>query len=230
MLYNILVAAWRTFIGRKKRKMKRSIVTIVIVILLIALLLTTALVGIDFLGVKPTAEGVTLGLDLVGGSRITYAPADSDGNEISATDAQMDNAVEVMRQRLTNLGYTEADVYVSGNSIVVEIPNISDPEEAVQTLGTTAQVQFRDCDGKVWLSGSDIKSASYTTQSSSSTGTSVNVVSLKFTTEGAEKFKNATAYAASQASGKNYIAIYLDDEEISQPTCEKEIDSDSAVD
>ena len=45
--------------------------------------------------------------------------------------------------------------------MTVEIPQITNPEEAVQTLGTTAQLLFMDADGKEWLTGEDIAKASY---------------------------------------------------------------------
>lgn len=209
--------------------MKKSIVTIVIVVLLIALLLTMDLCGISFLGVEKTADGVVLGLDLVGGSRITYAPADSAGNEIDATEDQMDAAVAVMRQRLASMGFTEADVYISDSSIVVEIPDVSNPEEAVQTLGSTAQVQFRDYTGNVWISGSDVTGAKFEVRQSNTTGMDTNMVVLEFSSEGTQKFEEATAFAAAQSDGNNYLSIYLDDEEISSPQCSEAITGSSAV-
>lgn len=209
--------------------MKKSIVTIVIVVLLIALLLTMDLCGISFLGVEKTADGVVLGLDLVGGSRITYAPADSAGNEIDATEDQMNAAVAVMRQRLASMGFTEADVYISDSSIVVEIPDVSNPEEAVQTLGSTAQVQFRDYTGNVWISGSDVTGAKFEVRQSNTTGMDTNMVVLEFSSEGTQKFEEATAFAAAQSDGNNYLSIYLDDEEISSPQCSEAITGSSAV-
>lgn len=209
--------------------MKKSIVTIVIVVLLIALLLTMDVWGISFLGVQRTQDGVVLGLDLVGGSRITYAPADSEGNEISATEEDLDAAIAVMRRRLSSMGFTEADVYTSDGSIVVEIPDVSNPEEAVQTLGSTAQVQFRDYTGKVWISGSDVTGAKYEIRQSNSTGMDTNMVVLEFSDEGAQKFEEATSFAAAQSSDNNYLSIYLDEEEISHPQCSQAITGNSAV-
>ena len=73
----------------------------------------------------------------------------------------MNSVQKVIRQRLTDKGFTEATVSLSGeNRVTVEIPQITNPEEAVQTLGTTAQLTFLDADGKVAFSGSDIKKAS----------------------------------------------------------------------
>lgn len=66
--------------------MKKSIITYVVVIALIVLLAFTAAFGLDlgFVKIPSVEDGVTLGLDLVGGSEITYhaqtrtAPSEAD--------------------------------------------------------------------------------------------------------------------------------------------------------
>ena len=112
--------------------------------------------------VLDTDNGIRLGLDLVGGSRIVYEAEIPDGYDMNNLSDDMNSVQKVIRQRLTDKGFTEATVSLSGeNRVTVEIPQITNPEEAVQTLGTTAQLTFLDADGKEWLSGSDIKKASY---------------------------------------------------------------------
>ena len=112
--------------------------------------------------VLDTDNGIRLGLDLVGGSRIVYEAEIPDGyNQANLAD-DMNSVQKVIRQRLTDKGFTEATVTLTGdNRVTVEIPQITNPEEAVQTLGTTAQLTFIDADGKEWLTGSDIKKATY---------------------------------------------------------------------
>ena len=110
--------------------------------------------------VLDTDNGIRLGLDLVGGSRIVYEAEIPDGYDTSNLSDDMNSVQKVIRQRLTDKGFTEATVSLSGdNRVTVEIPQITNPEEAVQTLGTTAQLTFLDADGKEWLTGSDIKKA-----------------------------------------------------------------------
>ena len=153
--------------------MKKSIIAIVVVIALTALLVMTALIGLDIgiVSLPSVQDGIVLGLDLVGGSEITYdAVVPEDATDV---DAGMNVAVTMLRQRCDNLGYTEANVYRSGErQVVVEIPNVDNPEEAVQQLGTTAVVEFVDADGKVWLGGSDIASAKCVYGQVDETGTS----------------------------------------------------------
>lgn len=214
--------------------MKKSVVTVLITVLLIALLCFTALCGIG--GVIPsTKDGVVLGLDLVGGSEITYEAVIPDGVASDAVSTGLKSATTMLRQRLDVLGYTEANVYQSGErQIVVEIPNVDEPEEAVSQLGTTAVVEFQDADGKIWLSGADISAAKYQYSAVDETGIAQHHVVLEFTTEGREKFIEATKTIASRADGQNYLSIQMDGEEISTPWVDTKyattgIDSDSAV-
>ncbi len=217
--------------------MKKSIITLLVVVLVLALFSTTALFGLNlgFMEIPSVAEGVVLGLDLVGGSEITYEAdvPDTMSNEDIANG--LESAQAMLRQRLNSLGYTEASVYLSGNNrIVVEIPNIGDPEEAVQQLGTTAVVEFLDADGTLLLEGTAIDKAVYSYSAVDNSGIPQHHVVLQFTSEGRALFAEATKAVASRTDGLNYLAIVMDGEIISSPTVSTSyattgIDSESAI-
>lgn len=223
--------------------MKKSIITYVVVIALIALMACTAAFGLDlgFVELPSLSDGVTLGLDLVGGSEITYEAVIPEGTAERDISDGMGSAVTMLRQRLDSLGYSEATVTKQGDSqIVVDIPAVSNPEEAASQIGTTAVVEFRTSDyneeegtGFV-LTGSGISSAKAEYSAIDETGTQQWHVVLELTDEGRSRFTEMTRYAAGMASGENYIGIYLDDNMISQPSVESKyastgIDSDSAL-
>lgn len=176
-------------------------------------------------------NGIRLGLDLVGGSRIVYEAEIPDGyNQANLAD-DMNSVQKVIRQRLTDKGFTEATVALSGeNRVTVEIPQITNPEEAVQTLGTTAQLTFIDADGKEWLTGSDIKKATYGYgRPTGNEVTDVHYVQVQFTSEGQKKFAEATGNIAARTDGTNIMAIVMDNQVISSPSVSSQIDSDSCV-
>ena len=204
--------------------MKKSILTFVCSLLVIALLGFTVWHGVD-LGftqipsITETENGVRLGLDLVGGSIITFegmADEDMPAEELSRN---MEIVVDMLRQRLDFQGLTEAQVYQAGDRrVTVEIPSISDPEEAVQTLGSTAQLQFLDDDGNVILEGNQVADATAEYGAIDSTGVKQNYVSLELTDEGLEIFTEATKKAAAaESEGKNHINIVMDGQTISSP-------------
>ena len=223
--------------------MKKSIITYVVVIALIVLLAFTAVFGLDlgFAKIPSVEDGVTLGLDLVGGSEITYQAVIPDGTSDSDVDDGISSAITMLRQRLDSLGYSEATVTKQGSDqIVVDIPAVSNPEEAASQIGTTAVVEFRtsdyDADAGTGLmaDGNIIKSAKAEYSAVDSTGNQAWHVVLEFTAEGQEKFAEITKYAANLDSGSNYVGIYLDDNAISTPQVSSDykdtgIDSDSAV-
>jgi preprotein translocase subunit SecD len=86
-----------------------------------------------------TGWGPTLGLDLRGGFSVTLVAPDG-------TDAAvLDKAVEIMRQRIENLGSVqEPEISVQGNrSILVQLPGVEDRDRALDAVGTTGTLSFR---------------------------------------------------------------------------------------
>ena len=207
--------------------MKKSIATFTLAILSIACVLVIAVFGIRVWGIPGIfdEDGINLGLDLAGGSSILYE-ADTDR---APSGEEINTAVAMIRGRLDMLGYTEATVAASGfGQIMVEIPGISDPEEAVAMLGASAVLEFRDAEGNVVMDGKDIESATADYGDSRGRGPEW-FISLKLKPEAVSKFAEATRIAAGKPSGQNYIAIYLDENEMMRPNVENEINSESCI-
>ncbi|HZB31003.1 MAG TPA: protein translocase subunit SecD [Streptosporangiaceae bacterium] len=94
--------------------------------------------GITLLQGQPTPK---LGLDLAGGTTVTLSAVTEAGK--SPPQAQMNQALEIMRQRVNGLGVSDAEVSKQGsNVIVVNVPG-EGQGRVVQLIGTTAQLQFR---------------------------------------------------------------------------------------
>ena len=83
----------------------------------------------------------TLGLDLRGGTQVVLEAQDSPSVEADAEAT--DRAVEVLRRRIDALGVAEPTLVRSGERrIVVELPGLTEPREAVEVIGRTAQLTF----------------------------------------------------------------------------------------
>lgn len=214
--------------------MKKSIAKLIIALLVIVTAVTVVLTGmnINLFGYDisyPDALdenwGIRQGLDLVGGSTITY-----EAQAKTVTDEQMESVQNVLRSRLDALGYNEATVSLQGDKKVrVEIPAIQDPQQAVDTLGQTAVLTFRDSDGNIVLEGGDVASANAAYDAVDNTGVAVHHVKLKLKASGKDKFAQATSAAAAKTDGSNYIAIMLDETVISQPMVDSAINSTECV-
>lgn len=217
--------------------MKKSIISFVLVMLIIIGLACSLLFGLTIGGktlipaINDSENGIRLGLDLVGGSSITFEAQLPDGYDTENLGADMEVAQTMLRQRLTQKGFTEATVTLKGDKqLTVEIPEITNPEEAVQTLGTTAQLMFADADGKVWLTGDQIASAAAREGYLSDAAlVQEHYVELQFTSEGQALFAEATAQVAAREDGYNYLLIIMDNEVISSPSVQEQINSDSCV-
>ena len=214
--------------------MAKGITKLVIVILLIALFAYTAVFGLSLsslnipiriFGVQDADHGIRLGFDLTGGSVIVY-----EADDASPTDDQMDTVVDIMYKRLTNMGFTEATVARQGtNRVSVEIPSVTNPDEAIKILGATAKLSFVDSEGKEILTGKDVKDAKPMFGKISENGNSVHYVELAFNADAQASFFDATTRMSQKSEGENYISIKLDDEVYSQPRVQEPINSDTCV-
>ena len=178
------------------------------------------------------AKDIRFGVDIKGGVNVTFVPSDG----YDATEEQLEAAQLVIENRLVALNVTDYELYVDNNSdsLILEFPWQSgetdfDPEAAIDEIGTTAYLTFREgssADGELILDGSMIESAAAQYGPVSNGGASEYFVSLKFTDDGAKAFGDATTKLA--ASGGT-ISIWLDDENVSTATVNTAITDGSAI-
>jgi SecD/SecF fusion protein len=87
-----------------------------------------------------------LGLDLRGGTQIVFEAQDT--SEVTVDSEVVQRTVEVLRRRVDGLGVTEPTIQASGDRrIIVELPGVTDPEQAVDIIGRTAQLTFHPVTG-----------------------------------------------------------------------------------
>ena len=177
------------------------------------------------------AKDIRFGVDIKGGVNVTFVPSDG----YDATDEQLAAAQLVIENRLVALNITDYELYVDTNadSLILEFPWQSgetdfDPEAAIQEIGTTAYLTFREgssADGELILDGSEVQSAAaqYGPVSGSS---SEYYVALTFTDDGAKAFGAATTKLY-QSGGT--ISIWLDDENVSTATVNAAITDGKAI-
>jgi SecD/SecF fusion protein len=85
-----------------------------------------------------------LGLDLKGGIQLVYEGQPTPQTPVVTQDA-LNRAVDIMRERVDQLGVSEPEIQTSGgNQISVGLPDVQDTERAVKEVGTTARLEFYD--------------------------------------------------------------------------------------
>jgi len=92
------------------------------------------------------------GLDLQGGLQVSLE-ADMSGIPEKEKDRALESARAVVERRVDFLGVAEPTIQASrsGNSyrVIVELPGVEDPEQALLLIGQTAQLDFREATGEV---------------------------------------------------------------------------------
>lgn len=217
-----------------------------------SVLLILAIVGLGyFLNISQKENArfpFKYGLDLVGGTELIYR---ADVSSIDSKDVKnsMETLREVIERRINTFGVSEPLIQIeeagviSGNSdhrLIIELPNVTDTQKAIELIGKTPQLEFRlEKDGVRNLNEEQLKNLSVNDiyVETGITGrllkrasiqfepnTNKTLVAIEFNEEG----KALLAKVTRENIGKT-LAIFLDGELKQNPTIQSEIDNGSAV-
>ncbi len=217
-----------------------------------AVLIVLAAVGLGFFVFTPkegqTNFGFRLGLDLAGGTLLTYR-ADVSGVASSDVGDAMNSLREVIERRVNLFGVSEPLVQVEQarlaggreERLIVELPGVTDVDEAVRQLGETPILEFKLVENREALtSGATTTTPTFVStgltgrfltksqlQFSTANGAGViqqPVVSLSFNEEGTTLFAQITRDNIGEV-----LAIFLDGVPISAPIIQVEITDGKAI-
>ncbi|MGI6149684.1 MAG: preprotein translocase subunit SecD, partial [Limnochordia bacterium] len=97
-----------------------------------------------------------LGLDLRGGVHVVLE-AQETGRPITAQD--MNGALAIIERRVNALGVAEPVIQRQGaQRIIIQLPGIHDQQQAIDTIGKTALLEFKDPYGRTVLTGANLQS------------------------------------------------------------------------
>lgn len=213
---------------------------------LVGILLLAALVSLTLLppqrgGVlKEFLPGIRLGLDLQGGTQLTYEADMKDVPEADRADA-LQGVRDVIERRVNAFGVSEPLIQIIRGGVprvLVELAGVHDVEAAIRQIGETPQLDFREEEETITAKdpeGNDIEVPQW--KRTTLTGrqlqradvafhpqTGVPQVSLVFDGEGKTLFAELTK----RNVGKQ-IAIFLDGVPITAPVVQEEITAGEAV-
>lgn len=174
------------------------------------------------------------GLDLQGGSHLVY---ELDTSKVDQKDRAQANqsVIDVIDRRVNSLGVSEPVIQSAKvgdkESVIVELPGITDINQAINLIGKTAQLSFWEVSGNAqdtnnggWqptgLTGAHLRRADVTYDQT----TNDAQVSIEFNDDGKKLFAEIT-----QRNLQKPVAIVLDNEIISAPTVQTEITDGKAV-
>ncbi|HET8581167.1 MAG TPA: protein translocase subunit SecD [Candidatus Paceibacterota bacterium] len=183
-----------------------------------------------------------LGLDLSGGTRLVYSADTSKLAEGSDVGGAMDALRSTIERRIDAFGVAEPSVYTEqggvtgqgGQRLVVELPGVTDTQEAIDLIGKTPVLDFRletTTPGTTTpsfiatgLTGEYLSNAQL--QFMNTTGSLANqpVVALTFNSKGKQLFATLTTNNVGHV-----IGIFLDGQPISTPTVQEPITDGQAI-
>ncbi len=219
----------------------------------IVLILILAFAGLVFAGIHipygdfsdTVVRGVgdiRWGIDIRGGVDVTFTSPD----DYDATNEELDAARSIIETRMVAKNITDYELFLDYNSdkIIVRFPwqaedDSFDPEEAVNELGATALLTFREGNASTLtddesyedlpliISGRDVEKAEPVYQRVNGSDSQYEyMVSLKLKDSGKEAFSEATERLL---ENKGYISTFMDDECISVAGVSAHIDNGEAV-
>lgn len=170
------------------------------------------------------------GLDLKGGVNLVFR-AHVENLPEAERDSALESAKTVIEKRINLFGVSEPLIQTEkvnkDSRIVVDLPGVTDVNQAVSLIGQTAQMTFWEQGAspsaaavKTNLSGSDLQSTSVIFDPN----TGKPEVQLKFNSNGAKKFGEIT-----QRNVGKPVSIVLDNQVISSPVVQEPILTGDAV-
>ncbi|MGM0419895.1 MAG: protein translocase subunit SecD [Bacillota bacterium] len=156
--------------------------------------------------------GINLGLDLSGGSHIVLQAQPTEDRQIDRE--VMTGILSVIERRVNQIGLSEPVIQLEGTDrIIVELPAVDNPSEAISTIGRTAMLTFRNSEDEVLMTGENVSDAR-----ASHDEYGRPVVTFSLNSEGSSQFEQITRQYMGQKVG-----IYLDEELLTNPTVQSVI-------
>lgn len=169
-----------------------------------------------------TKTPVKLGLDLRGGMMVVLAAKPLEGGK--PTEDDIAQAQYIVEERVNGLGVSEPQIerQVGTPDIIVQLPGVKDPQEALSLIRSTALLEFKEVIdsqtmklGPRLMTGKAISSAQVGT-----TDLGQPKVLFQLTAAGEKQF---AAITRRLAPDKKQLAIILDGKVVSAPTVQSEI-------
>ncbi len=167
--------------------------------------ITLVLIVLCSLLIKSVINGIHYGIDLQGGFEILYNIEPLvQGDKLTSDD--LDNTYKAIVNRIDTLGVSEPVINFEGENLIrIQLPGVSNEDEARQRISTTAVLSFRDTDDKLLLT-SDILGRN---GASLSQNNQTFQYQVKLDIKDTEKFYNVTKELSTR-SGKNLMVTWLD--------------------
>lgn len=170
------------------------------------IIITLVILICGVLLINPAIKKISYGIDLKGGFEVLYNIEPLvEGEKLTQED--LDNTYKAIVNRIDTLGVAEPVIAFEGNNLIrIQLPGVSNEDEARQRISTTAVLSFRDSEDNLLMT-SDIlgRNGASLTQNNKSFQYEVQL-DIKNT----EKFYDVTKEISKKGNDENKIIIWLD--------------------
>ncbi len=186
-----------------------------VIVFLVTVIVLLAGTGFTFQYIVPN---ITLGLDLKGGFEILYQLVPEEGTSINR-DLLLQTK-QVLDRRISLLGVAEPEIDIEGTDrIRIKLAGVSDQAEARRILATEAKLTFRSPTGEILMTGKELKE-----NGAKVVFDEMSRPLVSLTLKNADRFAEITRDYLGQP-----IAIYLDEDMVTNPVVNAVITNGSAV-
>lgn len=220
----------------------KKLISLILILGVLGLMVYVAFFGIgtDSIGVSSVSDSMKLGLDIQGGVVLEYEAVVDPNWDEEEIIRELNGTKAVMSTRIDGRGLVEPKITINYDKrrIRVELPGVSDVNDAAEFIGTTAKLTFHkvaegaivdqqliktegvhvnDIDAVEIIDGSNVKDATANYSQGGNGSLPGYVVQLRLDSVGTEAFKEATTEFVNRASKSGQIAIAVDGKLISAP-------------
>lgn len=174
------------------------------------ILISLIILVVGVLLIKPTLKDISYGIDLQGGFEILYNVKPLvEGEELTSDDLQKTYSAIV--NRIDTLGVSEPVITIEGDNLIrIQLPGVSNEEEARERISTTAVLSFRDVNDNLLMT-SDVlgRNGATAEPNQQMPGTYQVKLSIKNTA----KFYDVTKELSKKEQPNNLMVTWLDFED-----------------
>jgi preprotein translocase subunit SecD len=206
---------------------------LIVLILILAIVISASYVAINGTEINDykissARDSIDLGLDLAGGVYVVLeAQTDATGEELQKI---MNQSKAIINERVNGLGISDPNIAIEGSKrLRIELAGVEDPQEAIDLIGKTAQLQFVEPNGDVVITGKNVKDTNVAFQPNS-LGADEPVVTLELDKDGTKRFADATGRLTLEENPEDRIIfIILDNQVISSPAVKSKAEGGGAI-
>lgn len=174
------------------------------------ILISLIILVVGVLLIKPTLKDISYGIDLQGGFEILYNVKPLvEGEELTSDDLQ--KTYSAIINRIDTLGVSEPVITIEGDNLIrIQLPGVSNEEEARERISTTAVLSFRDVNDNLLMT-SDVlgRNGATAEPNQQKPGTYQVKLSIKNTA----KFYDVTKELSKKEQPNNLMVTWLDFED-----------------